>query len=106
MTARYPDACRDRTTAQYCTEIALLHHSVDTGEDFLWLVLKHVLPRRLRRSRDYGFLHSNAKKQLSLVQLVLNVMVKAVEPVVRPKFTCRRCGESMKHIAFGFLKPT
>ncbi|WP_410493937.1 hypothetical protein [Endozoicomonas sp. 8E] len=68
--------------------------------------MKHVLPRRLRRSRDYGFLHSNAKKQLSLVQLVLNVMVKAVEPVIRPKFTCRRCGESMKHIAFGFLKPT
>ncbi|WOG30138.1 IS91 family transposase [Endozoicomonas sp. 8E] len=76
------------------------------GEDFLWLVLKHVLPRRLRRSRDYGFLHSNAKKQLSLVQLVLNVMVKAVEPVIRPKFTCRHCGESMKHIAFSFLKPT
>ncbi|WP_422450643.1 IS91 family transposase [Endozoicomonas sp. ALB091] len=40
------------------------------GEDFLWLVLKHVLPRRFRRLRDYGFLHSNAKKQLSLVQLV------------------------------------
>ncbi|WOG25906.1 transposase [Endozoicomonas sp. 8E] len=75
------------------------------GEDFLWLVLKHVLPRRLRRSRDYGFLRSNAKKQLSLVQLVLNVMVKAVEPVIRPKFTCRH-GESMKHIAFSFVKPT
>ena len=39
-----------------------------SGEDFLWLVLKHVLPRGFRRSRDYGFLHSNAKKKLSLVQ--------------------------------------
>ncbi|WP_163388162.1 IS91 family transposase, partial [Endozoicomonas acroporae] len=76
------------------------------GEDFLWLVLKHVLPRRFRRLRDYGFLHSNAKKQLSLVQLVLHVMVKAVEPVIRPQFTCRRCGAAMKHIAFSFLKPT
>ena len=76
------------------------------GEDFLWLVLKHVLPRRFRRSRDYGFLHSNAKKQLSLVQLVLHVMVKAVEPVIRPQFTCRRYGAAMKHIAFSFLKPT
>ena len=26
------------------------------GEDFLWLVLKHVLPRRFARSRDCGFL--------------------------------------------------
>ncbi|WP_422491584.1 IS91 family transposase [Endozoicomonas sp. ALE010] len=76
------------------------------GEDFLWLVLKHVLPRRFRRSRDYGFLHSNAKKQLSLVQLVLHVMVKAVEPVIRPQFKCRHCGAAMKHIAFSFLKPT
>lgn len=76
------------------------------GEDFLWLVLKHVLPRGFRRSRDYGFLHSNAKKKLSLVQLILNVMVKAVEPVIRPQFKCRHCGEAMKHIAFSFMKPT
>lgn len=76
------------------------------GEDFLWLVLKHALPRGFRRSRDYGFLHSNAKKKLSLVQLILNVMVKVVEPVIRPQFKCKHCGEAMKHIAFSFLKPT
>ncbi len=76
------------------------------GEDFLWLVLKHVLPRRFRRSRDYGFLHGNAKRKLSLVQLVLNVMVKAIEPVIRPQFKCKQCGEVMNHIAFRFLKPT
>jgi len=40
------------------------------GEDFLWLVLQHVLPKGFRRVRDYGFLHGNAKKRLSLVQLV------------------------------------
>ncbi len=32
------------------------------GEDFLRLILLHVLPRGFRRTRDYGFLHSNAKK--------------------------------------------
>ena len=76
------------------------------GEDFLWLVLKHVLPRGFRRSRNYGFLHSNAKKKLSLVQLTLNVMAKAVNPVIRPQYKCRHCGEAMKHIAFSFMKPT
>lgn len=75
------------------------------GEDFLWLVLKHVLPRGFRRSRDYGFLHSNAKKKLSMVQLILNVTIKALEPVIRPFFKCRHCGESMKHIALRFMKP-
>ncbi len=40
------------------------------GEDFLWLVLQHVLPTGFRRARDYGFLHGKAKKLLSLVQLV------------------------------------
>ncbi len=76
------------------------------GEDFLWLVLQHVLPRRFRRSRDYGFLHSNAKKRLLLVQLILNVTVNALEEVIRPVFKCKKCGESMKHIAFQFMKPT
>jgi len=36
------------------------------GEDFLWLILQHVLPKGFRRVRDYGFLHSNAKKTLKL----------------------------------------
>ncbi|MBT7072265.1 MAG: IS91 family transposase, partial [Anaerolineae bacterium] len=44
------------------------------GEDFLWLVLQHVLPKGFRRVRDYGFLHGNAKKLLSLVQMVLQVL--------------------------------
>ncbi len=47
------------------------------GEDFLWLVLQHVLPKGFRRVRDYGFLHGNAKKLLNLVQLVLQVMIQA-----------------------------
>jgi len=32
------------------------------GEDFLHLIMQHVLPKGFRRVRDYGFLHSNAKK--------------------------------------------
>lgn len=40
------------------------------GEDFLQLILRHVLPQGFRRVRDYGFLHGNAKKLLQLVQLI------------------------------------
>ena len=37
------------------------------GEDFLHLIMQHVLPKGFRRVRDFGFLHGNAKKLLYLV---------------------------------------
>lgn len=43
------------------------------GEEFLWLLMQHVLPRRFRRVRDYGFLHGNARPLLLLIQKVLGV---------------------------------
>ena len=41
-----------------------LHRTIK-GQDFMWLVLQHVLPKGFRRVRDYGFLHGKAKKLLS-----------------------------------------
>jgi hypothetical protein len=70
------------------------------GEDFLWLVLQHVLPKNFRRVRDYGFLHGNAKKWLSLVQLILQVMLKARATRSRPVFLCPDCRAPMKILAF------
>ena len=70
------------------------------GEDFLWLVLQHVLPKGFRRVRDYGFLHGNAKKLLSVVQLVLKVMIAARLPRARPVFKCPRCQAPMAVVAF------
>jgi len=70
------------------------------GEDFLWLVLQHVLPKGLRRARDYGFLHGNAKKLLSLVQLVLQVLIVAWALRPRPVFKCPICQSPMKIKAF------
>jgi hypothetical protein len=70
------------------------------GEDFLWLVLQHVLPKGFRRVRDYGFLHANAKKLLSLVQIVLHVLIEAWAPRPRPVFKCPKCQAPMKIIAF------
>lgn len=65
------------------------------GEDFLWLILQHVLPKGFRRIRDYGFLHGNAKKRLMLVQLVLRVVVANLSPRPRPAFCCPKCSSPM-----------
>ncbi len=70
------------------------------GEDFLRLLLQHVLPKGFRRIRDYGFLHSNAKKLLFLVQLILSVTIKKIEHRPRPVFKCPHCDSPM--IVLGF----
>lgn len=71
------------------------------GEDFLHLIMQHVLPKGFRRVRDYGFLHGNAKKTLTLVQLILHVFLKKIECRPRPAFTCPRCKTSMIIVGFG-----
>lgn len=70
------------------------------GEDFLWLVLQHVLPKGFRRVRDYGFLHGNAKRFLCLVQLILRVMLEPTPSRPRPVFKCPRCRAVMEITAF------
>lgn len=73
------------------------------GEDFLWLVFQHALPKGFRRARDYGFLHGNATKIRKLVQWVLNVKLPAPELKSRPAFICPHCQSAMSIIAF--IKP-
>ena len=70
------------------------------GEDFLWFVLIHVLPKGFRRVRDYGFLHGNAKKLLSLVQMILQVLVQSSASRPRPIFKCPKCSAPMQILAF------
>ena len=72
------------------------------GEDFLFLVIQHVLPKGFRRVRDYGFLHGNAKKLLFLVQLILHVMIEGTAKRPRPVFKCLCCKSSM--VILGFRK--
>ena len=77
------------------------------GEDFLWLVLQHVLPKGFRRARDYGFLHCRGKRWLQIIQLILKVAIKGIKPVIRPRHLCRLCGCDMKAIAFRLMmRPT
>ncbi len=65
------------------------------GEVFLHLILQHVLPKGFRRVRDYGFLHANAKKLLSLVQLILRVFQEEIMLRPRPVFKCPKCKAPM-----------
>ena len=70
------------------------------GEEFLNLILQHVLPKGFRRVRNYSFLHANAKKPLILVQFVLKVIIKTVVHCLRPVFKCPKCQSPMAIIAF------
>ena len=71
------------------------------GEDFLMLILQHVLPKGFRRSRDYGFLHPNAKKTLLRLQLFFHVKVTRQEERKRSTFCCKKCGGNMKVVRYG-----
>jgi hypothetical protein len=66
------------------------------GGEFLWLLLRHVLPRRFRRVRDFGLLHTNAKRLIQLLQLALQMAVPPPSPLPeRPPVRCDRCGQVM-----------
>lgn len=67
--------------------------------DFLWRIAQHVLPSGFRRVRDYGFLHHNAARTLTLVQLILEVLIEAVPPRPRPPWLCPRCQQPMHCVA-------
>ncbi len=70
------------------------------GEDFLRLILQHVLPRGFRRVRDYGILHGNAKRLRFLVQLILHVIIEELKPRPRPTFKCSCCQSAMVVLGF------
>jgi hypothetical protein len=38
------------------------------GAKFLWLILRHVLPKGFRRARNFGFLHPNSKRLIGWLQ--------------------------------------
>lgn len=66
-----------------------------SGAKFLWLLMQHVLPKRFRRSRNYGYLHPNSKL-LKQIQLLTHVTLWAPKPKPRPTISCPCCGGLMK----------
>ena len=67
------------------------------GADFLWLLLRHVLPKGFRRARDYGFLHSNCKAMIRLLQYLFHYTPRpAQQKTERPSIKCKVCGGVME----------
>lgn len=66
------------------------------GAEFLWQVLQHTLPCGFRRVRDYGFLHGNSRRLLTLIQLLLHARPAQTELPARPVFKCTDCGSAME----------
>ncbi len=71
-----------------------------SGEDFLWLLMQHVLPKGFRRVRNYGFLNPCSKQLIKLLQYLLNLNpVKLLKQLKqRPKIKCKCCGSPMEII--------
>ena len=66
------------------------------GEQFLALVLQHVLPKGLRRARNYGFLHPNSKLLTGLHKWLVFKPVADKPPTARPVLKCLCCGSAMR----------
>ena len=68
-----------------------------SGAAFLWLVLQHVLPKGFRRARNFGFLHPNSKRMISLLKLLVFKLPPSAPtaPTPRPQLLCTCCGAPM-----------
>ena len=67
------------------------------GAQFLALILRHVLPKGFRRARNFGFLHPNSKRSITLLHSLFGLPVKRApgDENPRPRLRCRCCGGPM-----------
>jgi hypothetical protein len=77
------------------------------GPKFLWLILQHVLPKGFRRTRNFGFLHSNSKRVLALLQELfrLNPVKALIGLAKRPPIECPCCGGAMRIVQTRMTPP-
>lgn len=96
VTFRYQDS----KTQQMCTRTL-------PGAKFLWLILRHVLPKGFRRARNFGFLHPNSKRLLGLLQFLLGLNPNRAMAWLRkrPELKCRCCGGTMSIVKTRILLP-
>ena len=92
VTFRYRDAKTDKMALRTLS-----------GADFLWLVLQHVLPKSLRRARNFGLLHPNSAAAVRLLQVMHLRTARPATPAMpampampaRPAWRCA-CGHPMQ----------
>jgi len=68
------------------------------GVEFIRLILRHILPSRFRRAREYGLLHPNSKKLIQQLHFFLKCHLTPWKPRLKPRapITCSGCGGVMK----------
>jgi len=73
------------------------------GEDFLWLLIQHALPKGFRRARNYGFLHPNSKRLIQVVQVLLlrTGLIGPQPKQQRAPIICSNCGNHMTLVGLG-----
>ena len=73
--------CKDgNVTFQYCDrKTGEIKKKTLTGEAFLWRQMQHVLPKRFRRARNFGFLHPNSKRMIHLLQMIFRLNIKPID---------------------------
>lgn len=95
-------ACRDgQVTFRYQdSKTRQMQTRTLPGAKFLWLILRHVLPKGFRRARNFGFLHPNSKRLIGLLQVLLGVNPNRALAWLRkrPSLKCRCCGGAMSII--------
>lgn len=89
VTFRYKEAKSGRTKTRKVS-----------GAKFPWLILQHVFPKRVRRTRNFGFLHPNSKRLIAVLQYVFGFDPKRMLALIKPRppIKCPCCGAPMKII--------
>jgi hypothetical protein len=83
----------NQVTFRYCNgKTGEMETRTVSGVEFLRLILQHILPKGFRRARNYGFLHSNSKSTIALIQLRFKMVLKPVAARLRPVILCACCG--------------
>jgi len=77
------------------------------GADFLWLLLRHVLPKGFRRARNFGFLHPNSKQLIQLLHYLLKLTPARSQGWLkkRPPLCCPCCGGEMRIVRTRIRSP-
>jgi len=64
------------------------------------LVLQHILPKGLRRARNFGFLHPNSKRLIQVIQYCFGLDINRALGLLkkRAQWLCPCCNAKMKII--------
>nr|WP_240472756.1 transposase [Salinivibrio socompensis] len=98
VTFRYTDSQTNQSVTR----------SLPTNQ-FLILILQHVLPKGLQRVRDYGLLHGSAKRKRHRIQRLLfhmahQTLPAEATPAQHTTRCCPTCGERLM-VCVGVIRP-